>query len=31
MAWEVEYTEEFGRWWGTLTIEEQANLDAYVS
>ncbi len=21
--WEVEYTDEFGRWWDTLTEEEQ--------
>ncbi|HXR36296.1 MAG TPA: type II toxin-antitoxin system RelE/ParE family toxin [Candidatus Binataceae bacterium] len=30
MAWEVEYTEEF-EWWGTLTVEEQTDVDAYVS
>jgi hypothetical protein len=28
--WEVEYTDEFGAWWGTLTPDEQASLDAGV-
>jgi hypothetical protein len=23
VSWEVEYTDEFADWWGTLTIEEQ--------
>ena len=23
MAWEVEFTREFGEWWGTLTEDQQ--------
>ena len=23
MAWEVEFTDEFGEWWDGLTVEEQ--------
>lgn len=23
MAWEIEYTDQFGDWWGTLTTSEQ--------
>lgn len=30
MAWEVEYTEEFGIWWDTLTEAEQIDVDAMV-
>lgn len=30
MAWEVEYTDEFGEWWESLTEEEQADVAAYV-
>jgi hypothetical protein len=30
MAWEVEYTDEFGEWWETLTEDEQIDVDAYV-
>ena len=30
MAWEVEYTDEFGTWWNGLTEEEQIELDAKV-
>ena len=30
MAWEVEYTEEFGNWWRTLTPGEQVDVDAAV-
>ena len=30
MAWEVEYTDEFAHWWDTLTMEEQAELNAKV-
>jgi hypothetical protein len=26
MAWTVEYTDEFGEWWDTLTEEEQETL-----
>lgn len=31
MKWEVEYTDEFGRWWDTLRELEQASVDAGVS
>lgn len=30
MAWEVEYTEEFGAWWDELTVDEQAALSARI-
>ena len=30
MAWEVEYTDEFGEWWAGLTAEEQESLDVSV-
>lgn len=30
MIWEVEYTDEFGDWWNSLTEEEQESLDASV-
>lgn len=30
MAWEVEFTDEFGRWWNSLSEEEQTSLDASV-
>lgn len=26
--WEVEYTDEMGKWWGGLTEEEQEDIDA---
>ena len=28
--WQVEYTDEFGQWWETLTLAEQASLEAGV-
>ncbi len=28
--WEVEYTDEFGEWWQTLTASERVALDAGV-
>ena len=28
--WEVEYTDEFGRWWNDLTEAEQESVDASV-
>lgn len=28
--WEVEYTDEFGQWWDTLTEAEQIEIDAHV-
>jgi hypothetical protein len=28
--WDVEYTDEFGQWWETLTAEEQTALDVGV-
>lgn len=30
MKWEVEYTDEFGDWWGTLTEAEQESIRASV-
>jgi hypothetical protein len=30
MAWEVEYTDEFGEWWAALTPAEQKSVDAVV-
>lgn len=30
MEWDVEYTDEFGLWWGTLDEAEQESVDAYV-
>ena len=26
MAWNVEYTDDFGEWWDTLTEEEQEDV-----
>ena len=31
MAWDVEYTDEFGSWWESLDEDEQAAVDASVS
>jgi hypothetical protein len=30
MEWAVEYTDEFGDWWDTLTEAEQIRIDAHV-
>ena len=30
MTWEVEYTDEFADWWGSLTGSEQEDLASYV-
>lgn len=30
MQWEVEYTDEFGEWWDTLSEEEHISIDATV-
>jgi hypothetical protein len=30
MGWEVEYTDEFERWWGNLSEEEQEEISAKV-
>lgn len=30
VTWEVEYTDEFGEWWDSLSAGEQASVDAYV-
>ena len=30
MRWDVEYTDEFGAWWGDLSEEEQVSLAASV-
>ncbi|GHU32593.1 toxin RelE [Spirochaetia bacterium] len=29
--WEVEYTDEFGKWWDTLTLEEQGAVTTTVT
>jgi hypothetical protein len=29
--WEVEYTDQFGAWWDTLTQEEQAAVEGAVN
>ena len=29
--WEIEYTDEFELWWGTLSISEQEDIDASVT
>ena len=28
MSWDVEYTDEFGDWWETLTEKEQISIAA---
>lgn len=30
MSWHVEYTDQFGQWWDTLSAETQADIDARV-
>lgn len=30
MNWEIEYTDEFGEWWGSLTEQEQESVRASV-
>lgn len=30
MAWEVEYTDEFGSWWDSLSVDEQVSVQAIV-
>jgi hypothetical protein len=30
VVWHVEYTDEFGQWWETLTAAQQASLEASV-
>ncbi len=31
MSWEVEYTDEFEKWWDSLNEDEQGSIDAHVS
>jgi hypothetical protein len=31
IMWEVEYTDEFGKWWDTLNKTEQIDAAAYVA
>lgn len=31
MEWEVEFTEEFGAWWDSLTVPEQESISFVVS
>ncbi len=30
MTWNVEYTDEFGGWWQSLSENEQVELDASI-
>jgi hypothetical protein len=30
MAWEIEFTDEFGEWWDGLTLEIQTSVDVGV-
>jgi hypothetical protein len=30
LSWEVEFSDEFGEWWETLTEDEQIDVDAYI-
>ncbi len=30
VGWDVEYSDEFGEWWGSLTSAEQEDVRAYV-
>jgi len=30
MSWDIEYTDEFGQWWGSLSEDEQVSLAASV-
>lgn len=30
MEWPIEYTDEFGEWWDSLTEAEQVSIDAHV-
>jgi len=30
MSWDIEYTDEFGEWWNSLSEDEQVSLDASV-
>jgi hypothetical protein len=31
MAWEIEYTDEFGEWWETLNEKEQNDITVVVN
>ncbi|TAJ20530.1 MAG: diaminopimelate decarboxylase [Dehalococcoidia bacterium] len=31
MTWDVEYTDQFGEWWATITAEQQEAVTAAVS
>jgi len=31
VAWEVEFSDEFGKWWGGLNADEQKSVDFTVS
>jgi hypothetical protein len=30
-VWDVEFTDQFGAWWNTLSVEDQQGIDAAVS
>jgi hypothetical protein len=31
MTWEIEYTDEFEKWWDLLTEEEQISIATYIT
>jgi hypothetical protein len=31
VAWQIEFSDEFGEWWNGLTVEEQDSIDSSVS
>lgn len=31
MAWQIEFTDEFAKWWNLLSEDEQGDIDAYVT
>ena len=30
MSWDIEYTDEFGEWWNSLSVDEQESVRASV-
>lgn len=31
VAWDVEFTDEFGAWWDSLSLEEQESVDSALA
>jgi hypothetical protein len=31
MAWEIEFTDQFGEWWDDLSVEEQESVTVSVN